>query len=73
MYCTVTIGWRMGSGEDYKYKWHAWYHALSSDRKARYKERYPATGDWAYFYSDVAADDSDPESYADLIIGRVPK
>ncbi len=24
-YDSMTIGWRMGSGEVYKYRWHYWY------------------------------------------------
>ena len=72
-YCSVTIGWRMGCGEDYKYRWHAWYDSLSVDRKAQYKERYPAKDDWDYFYTDVADYEPDPESYAEVIMGRVPK
>ena len=75
-FTSVTIGWRMSPGEEYKYRWHAWYRSLSDVERAAYKARFPAPTDeeraWSGFYEEVAdvpATGSNP--VAELIIGRV--
>jgi hypothetical protein len=75
-YTSVTIGWRMGYGEKYKYRWHAWYRSLSDEDRRKYKQRFPAPTDeercWEGFYeqiADVPATGQNP--IAELIIGRV--
>jgi hypothetical protein len=75
LYNSVTMGWRQGSGERYKYRWHAFYRGLGSDERDAYKARFPPPVDerlWEDFYSyvaDVPAGKTNP--IADFIIGRV--
>jgi hypothetical protein len=71
---SMTIGWRMGSGEHYKYRWHRWYRGLSGEQRADYKLKYPPPDDgaWGGFYEDIADVPAKPESLADIIMGRVP-
>jgi hypothetical protein len=75
-YDSVTIGWRMGYGEDYKYRWHAWYRGLSDEKRSGYKERFPPPQDedlcWHDFYDLIADVPGDPNSISDVIMGRVP-
>ncbi|MGE0708617.1 MAG: hypothetical protein AB7N76_12645 [Planctomycetota bacterium] len=53
-YSSVTIGWRMGTGEAYRHAWHAWYGALDNAEQARYRDRFPPPDDeancWEGFY-----------------------
>lgn len=75
-YTAVTIGWRMGYGEEYKYRWHAWYRGLSDEDRQKYKQRFPTPTDeercWEGFYeqiADVPATGQNP--IVELIVGRV--
>lgn len=70
---SVTIGWRMGFGEIYKYAWHNWYRSLSPEEKAAYKKRFPPpqNEDWQNFYEMVADIPAIPGSLGNLIMGRV--
>jgi hypothetical protein len=76
-YTSVTMGWRMGEGEDYKYRWHAWYRSLSDEQRARYRAQFPPPTDperawgegWYEEVADVPA--RSPDSIADFLIGRV--
>jgi hypothetical protein len=75
-FTSVTIFWRMAPGEEYKYRWHAWYRTLSDAERAAYKERFPAPTDneraWSGFYEDVAdVPATGANSVAEFIIGRV--
>lgn len=63
-YTSVTIGWRMGYGENYRYAWHTFYASLSETEKMQYKQKYPPPADedrcWQDFYkysADTAAAD----------------
>jgi hypothetical protein len=76
-YDSVTIGWRMGEGEDYKHRWHHWYRGLSEAERQEYKRKYPPPKDpelaWTNFYeliADKPADGTHP--IAEFILGRVP-
>jgi hypothetical protein len=54
-YSSVTIHWRMGNGEDYRYGWNGWYSRLSHEQRAEYQRRFPAPEDdrgWEGFYDD---------------------
>lgn len=70
---SVTIGWRMGTGEAYKCRWHDWYRRLSEEKKVEYRKQFPPPGEgaWQGFYEEIAAHPSQG-TIADLIIGRVP-
>ena len=56
-YSAVTIGWRMGRGEDYWIRWHEWHDHLSPESKSRYRQRFPEPefDAWPGFYDRVAA------------------
>ncbi len=69
---SVTINWRMGRGEYYKYRWNGWYRSLADDERAEYKKRFPPPdyGAWPGFYEDIA-DRPSTGSIGDVIMGRV--
>lgn len=71
-FTSVTIGWRMGHGEVYKYRWHHWYRSLTDDEQAEYKKRFPPPdyGAWPGFYEEIA-DRPSSGSIGDHVIGRV--
>jgi hypothetical protein len=75
-YTSMTIGWRWCSGEEYKYKWHAWYRGLSVEERVKYRARFPAPTDeeraWEGWYECVAdAPASGENPVGEFIIGRV--
>jgi hypothetical protein len=75
-YNSVTMGWRQGEGEDYKYRWHAWYRSLTDAERAAYRDRCPAPIDagraWAGWYEEVADRPATGEHpIGELILGRV--
>lgn len=81
-YDSVTSGWRQGSGELYKYKWHDWWRTLPDLKKEQYKLKFPEptdeergewTGGWEGFYDEIADVPGDPASIPDLLFGRVPQ
>ena len=51
-----SIGWRMGSGEDYWFEFDGWYRALSPGQKSEFKAKYPEPSEveqglpWTGFY-----------------------
>ena len=73
-FSSVTIGWRMADGEEYKYKWHAWYRNLRDPARAEYKQHFPPPADeslgWKEFY-ELVADVPSGGSVSDVIVGRV--
>lgn len=59
-YSGVTIGWRMGSGEDYRYAWWQWYNQQSSANREKYQHLFPAPVDersWNLWFWDIAQDE----------------
>jgi len=48
-----SIGWRMGSGEDYWHAWMPWFKALAVDDRTEYKEMWPEPEGWQGFYTFV--------------------
>ena len=50
-----SMGFRMGSGEDYRYEWLEWFSELSVVERANYKERWPEPKEngWPGFYADI--------------------
>jgi hypothetical protein len=73
-FSSVTIGWRMGSGEVYKHRWYAWYRNLSREQRTEYRHRFPTPefGAWEGWYEQIADVPAEPDSITDLIFGRVP-
>jgi hypothetical protein len=45
-----SIGWRMGSGEDYIGDWYRWIQALTLPQFEAYQARHPAPGPWQSIY-----------------------
>ncbi|AHI33371.1 hypothetical protein AU15_19040 [Marinobacter salarius] len=45
-----SIGWRMGAGEDYWYRFVDWYGRLTELERERYRRRYPKPESWAVFW-----------------------
>lgn len=58
-----SMGWRMGNGEGYKYKFGDWYNTLSKDEKARYQAMFPAPKEWRDFYDEESSFDVMDEYY----------
>lgn len=47
-----SIGWRWGSGEEYKFKFFDWFNMLSENDREKYKELFPKPKIWDDFYND---------------------
>lgn len=54
-YERTSLGWRMGSGERYRWGWHDWFDGLSEAGRAKYIERFPEPekNGWPGFYAMV--------------------
>jgi hypothetical protein len=48
-----SIGWRMGSGEDYYNKYYQWFSALSPSDRDVYRNANPEPADWIGFYQGI--------------------
>lgn len=48
-----SIGWRMGAGETYWYKFIDWYKSNRGHIKKRIQEKYKAEGEWEKFYVNL--------------------
>lgn len=48
-----SMGWRMGSGEDYMMDYIGWYQALTSDSRQSYIIQFPEPEHWVGFYDVV--------------------
>lgn len=48
-----SIGWRMGSGEDYCGEWRGWYCKLDELDKRAYKNQWPEPEPWKGFYDFI--------------------
>ena len=46
----LSIGWRMGDGEEHKWVWKDWYESQSTLARTSYRERYPEPRLWKRFY-----------------------
>jgi len=46
-----SIGWRMGYGEEYWFKFRDWFASLESSGRAQVRERYPEPEGWDGFYA----------------------
>lgn len=75
LFSSVTSGWRQGSGEPYKYRWHSFYRGLTLSEKEEYRKRFPPPDDrgWQGFYEFIADRPATGEhSIAECILGQVP-
>lgn len=50
-YSRQSMGWRMGPGEGYKYKWLEFWKGLTAEQKQEYKAKYPEPEAWEGYYS----------------------
>lgn len=57
-YERYSLGWRMGSGEDYLDRFAAWFEALGEKEREIYRARFPEPFTWAGWW-----DDEDKASY----------
>lgn len=51
----MSIGWRMGYGEDYAVKFDRWYKALTVEQRTQYELDYPEPPSWPGFYEGMRA------------------
>ena len=56
-----SIGWRMGSGEGYKFEFIDWYDALTVDEQKQFQQMFPAPKGWQGWYKE----DSPEEDFYD--------
>ncbi|NQZ48527.1 MAG: hypothetical protein HRT63_13515 [Erythrobacter sp.] len=49
-YARLSMGWRMGGGEDYWYDFRQWYHLLPPAKIQKYQSTYPTPEGWEDFY-----------------------
>lgn len=49
-YTQLSMGWRMGGGEDYLSQWEKWFTYLSQEEQHAYITQYPEPEDWFEFY-----------------------
>lgn len=52
-----SIGWRMGSGEDYAYKFWDWFDTLSKNEQKEYIKLFPEPKRWNKFWENSANED----------------
>lgn len=62
-----SIGWRMGYGESYKYKWFEWFEKLSKEEQSQYQKMFPEPksflGYWRRFSDLEEASEQEEEAY----------
>ena len=51
-----SIGWRMGYGETYRYKFYDWFEKLSKAEQKQYQLMFPAPKTWSGYYDDSGAE-----------------
>lgn len=49
----LSIGWRMGFGEDYDIGFRCWFKGLTKDGQSQYKQMYTPPKEWADFYDHI--------------------
>ncbi|WP_160672422.1 NADAR family protein [Clostridium sp. C8-1-8] len=52
-----SIGWRMGYGEDYAYKFISWYESLNNVDKTKYQKMFPEPKGWEGWYEESIDED----------------
>ncbi len=58
-----SIGWRMGYGEDYKYKLFDWLKTLTAEERRTYQKMFPAPVGWRGWYQNRHRDFYDKDAY----------
>lgn len=53
-----SIGWRMGAGEDYRYKLFDWYDALPEEERRAWDEKFPQPKFWLDLEKEEDSDES---------------
>ena len=48
----MSIGWRMGYGEDFLDNWLPWYNGLSERSKRKYRAKFPEPEEWKGYYEE---------------------
>lgn len=51
-----SIGWRMGYGEDYIYKFGEWYDALTKEEQKQFEKMFPTAKGWLGWYEEDYGD-----------------
>ena len=51
-YERYSLGWRMGSGEDYLDRFVSWFEALGEKEREAYRARFPEPFTWAGWWDD---------------------
>lgn len=52
-YGRTSLGWRMGSGEDYRINFRCWFLELDAQARLDFQVRFPEPGEWHGFYADL--------------------
>ena len=52
-----SIGWRMGAGEDYKFKFNDWLKTLSQDERSEYRRLFTEPATWRGYWNERLGDD----------------
>ena len=47
-----SIGWRMGCGEDYKFKFNEWFKTLSQDEQRQYQQLFTEPATWRGYWDE---------------------
>lgn len=63
-----SIGWRMGSGEEYRYNIYDWFKTLSPSEQNEYMELFPEPKSWCGFWDEFLERDYDESRLKKCII-----
>ncbi|KNY25476.1 NADAR family protein [Pseudobacteroides cellulosolvens] len=58
-----SIGWRMGYGENYIYRFGEWFGALTKEEQKKFEQMFPAPKGWLGWYEDNEEDFYDDVGY----------
>ena len=56
------IGWRMGAGEEYSWKFSEWWEKLSLTAQLDYQTLYPEPAGWRGWYAEEDEEEADEEA-----------
>jgi len=52
-YGPISMGWRMGSGQEYLVEFVRWFRELEDSRRVNYMNDYPEPVEWSGFYDRI--------------------